>query len=183
MIRLWLLIHLLIFLLPAVGTSLVLPAVGFALVLPAVAPVLPAVSIISHLLTRIQFSEYRHPSSAFSATSCCVRQCGVAGFLLLVSTGAVGRGSFTVLCLNSLTAHRGLSLLCVARRLLASCAFHQRHFVAVYDSVVRFWLLPTPLLSIAPLRDCLFTVGALDPREGSLQQPGLLFVRIVFSLG
>ena len=74
MIRLWLLIHLLIFLLPAVGTSLVLPAVGFALVLPAVgfalvlpavAPVLPAVPIISHLLTRIRFSEYRHPSSAF----------------------------------------------------------------------------------------------------------------------
>ena len=29
----------------------------------------------------------------------------------------------------------------------------QSHFVVVCDSVVRFWLLPTPLLSIAPLRD------------------------------
>ena len=29
----------------------------------------------------------------------------------------------------------------------------QSHFVVVYDSVVRFWLLSTPLLSIAPLRD------------------------------
>ena len=53
----------------------------------------------------------------------------------------------------------------------------QSHFVVVYDSVVRFWLLPTPLLSIAPLRDCWFVVGALDPREGSLQQRVLLFLR------
>ena len=29
----------------------------------------------------------------------------------------------------------------------------QSHFVIFYDSVVRFWLLPTSLLSIAPLRD------------------------------
>ena len=29
----------------------------------------------------------------------------------------------------------------------------QSHFVVVYDSVVRFWLLPAPLLNIAPLRD------------------------------
>ena len=29
----------------------------------------------------------------------------------------------------------------------------QSHFVVVYDCVVRFWLFPTPLLNIAPLRD------------------------------
>ena len=64
---------------------------------------------------------------------------------------------------------------------LANGAFLQRHFLVVYDSVVRFWLLLTPPLSIAPLRDCWFAVGALAPREGSLQQRGLLFVRIGFS--
>ena len=63
----------------------------------------------------------------------------------------------------------------------ASGAFLQRHFVVVYDSVVRFWPPPTPLLSIAPLRYCWFAVGALAPREDCLQQRGLLFVRIGFS--
>ena len=63
---------------------------------------------------------------------------------------------------------------------LASGALLQRHFVAVYHSVVRFWPPPTPLLSIAPLRDCWFAVGALAPR-GSSQQRGLLSVRIGFS--
>ena len=29
----------------------------------------------------------------------------------------------------------------------------QSQIVTVYDSVVRFWLFPTPLLNIAPLRD------------------------------
>ena len=46
------------------------------------------------------------------------------------------------------------------------------------DSVVRFWPSPTPQLSIAPLRDCCFADSALAPREGSLQQRGLLSVRI-----
>ena len=64
---------------------------------------------------------------------------------------------------------------------LARGAFLQRRFVVVYDSVVRFWLPPTPLLSIAPLRDCWFAVDALATREGSLQQRGLLIVRIGFS--
>ena len=64
---------------------------------------------------------------------------------------------------------------------LATGAFLQRHFVVVYDSVVRFWLHPTPLLSIAPLRDCWFAEGALAPREGSLEQRGLLFVKSGFS--
>ena len=65
---------------------------------------------------------------------------------------------------------------------LASGVLVQLYFVVVYDSVVRFWPPPTPLLSIAPLRDCWFAVGALaPPREGSLQQRGLLFVRIGFS--
>ena len=53
-----------------------------------------------------------------SSTWCCVRQSGVASFLLLVTTGAVGRGSFSVLCLNSLAAHRDLSHWCAARHLL-----------------------------------------------------------------
>ena len=59
--------------------------------------------------------------------------------------------------------------------------FFHFYLVVVNDSVVRFWLLPTPQLSIAPLRDGWFAVGALAPREGSLQQRGLLFVRIGFS--
>ena len=53
-----------------------------------------------------------------SSTSCCVRQSGVASFLLNVTTRSVGRVSFSVLCLNSLAAHRDLSHLCAARRLL-----------------------------------------------------------------
>ena len=53
----------------------------------------------------------------------------------------------------------------------------QSHFVVVYDSVVRFWPLPTPLLSIVPLRDWWFAVGALDPRESCSQQRVLLSVR------
>ena len=89
--------------------------------------------LLSCLLLALLFWFFHHFSSAhsdsvlrisspifhlLSATSCCVRQSGVAGFLLLVATGAVGRGSLSVLCLNSLTAHRDLSHLCVARRLL-----------------------------------------------------------------
>ena len=46
---------------------------------------------------------------------------------------------------------------------LASGVLVQLYFVVVYDSVVRFWPPPTPLLSIAPLRDCWFAVGALAP--------------------
>ena len=65
---------------------------------------------------------------------------------------------------------------------LATGALLQRHFVVVYDSVVRFWPLPTPLLSIAPLRDCWFAVGVLDPQEGRLQQRGVLSVRIGLNL-
>ena len=64
---------------------------------------------------------------------------------------------------------------------LASGPFLQRNFVVVYDSVVRFWPPSTPLLSIAPLRDCWFAVGALAPQEGSLQQRSLQSVRIGFS--
>ena len=64
---------------------------------------------------------------------------------------------------------------------LAICALLQRHFVVVYDSVVRFWPPPTPLLSVATLRDCWFAVGALAPREGRFQQRGLLSVRIGLS--
>ena len=64
---------------------------------------------------------------------------------------------------------------------LASGALLQLHFLVVYDSVVRCWPPPTPLLSIAPLRDCWFAVGVLAPREGSLQQRGLLSVRIGLS--
>ena len=64
---------------------------------------------------------------------------------------------------------------------LAICALLQRHFVVVYDSVVRFWPPPTPLLSVATLRDCWFAVGALAPREGRFQQHGLLSVRIGLS--
>ena len=59
--------------------------------------------------------------------------------------------------------------------------FLQRHFVVVCDSVVRFWPPPTPLLSIASLRDCWFAVGALAPRIGSLPQRVLLTMRIGFS--
>ena len=45
-----------------------------------------------------------------------------------------------------------------------------------YDSVVLFWLPPPSLLSVAPfVIDG--SVGALDPREGSLQQGVLLYVR------
>ena len=61
---------------------------------------------------------------------------------------------------------------------LASGALLQRHFVVVYDSMVRFWPPPTPLLSVAPLRDCWLAVGALGPQEDSLQQRDLLSVRI-----
>ena len=93
---------------------------------------------------------------------------------------ALGRGAFSVLCLNSLAAHRDLSHLSRTSP-LASGAVLQRHFVVVFDSVVRFWPPPTPLLSIAPLRDCWFAVGALAPQESSLQQRGLLSVRIGFS--
>ena len=51
----------------------------------------------------------------------------------------------------------------------------------VYDSVVRLWPPPTPLLNIAPLRECWFAVGALAPWESSLQRHSLLSVRIGFS--
>ena len=43
--------------------------------------------------------------------------------------------------------------------------------------ILQSWPPPTPLPSIAPLRDCWFAVGALAPREGSLQQRNLLSVR------
>ena len=39
---------------------------------------------------------------------------------------------------------------------------------------------PTPLLRIAPLRDCWFAVGALAPREGSLQQCGAAVSEVWF---
>ena len=66
-----------------------------------------------------------------SSTSCCVRQSGAASFLLLVTTGAVGRGDFSVLCQNSLAAHRDL---CAARRLLR----------AARSTSVTLWWFTTP---------------------------------------
>ena len=105
------------------------------------------------MLTRIRSSERSSPIvHRLSSTSCCVRQSG---------------GCFSVLCLNSLTAHRDLS-----------------HPPAALGGSLRLRGSrppPTPLLSIAPLRGCWFAVGVLAPREGRLQQRGLLFVRSGFT--
>ena len=115
-----------------------------------------ALVLLLTLLTLTRSSEYRRPSSiVVLRLRAAFWQSGVASFLLLVTTGAVGRGSFSVRCLNSLAAHRDLSHRCRTSR-LASGALLQRHFVVVYDSVVRFWPPPTPLHSNAPLRDCGF---------------------------
>ena len=76
------------------------------------------------------------------SSSCCVRQSGVATFLLLVTTGAVGRGSFSVLCLNSLAAHRDLCHQCAARRLLRTAR----------SSSVTLWWFTTPWFASALLQ-------------------------------
>ena len=119
------------------------------------------------LLTRLRSSECRHPPSVV-----CLRlravfgESGVASFLLLVTTGAVGRGSFSVLCLNSLAAHR--DAICVPHVVLRAARSSSVTLWLVHDSMVRFWPPPKPLLSIAPLRGCWFAVSALAPWEGSL---------------
>ena len=45
------------------------------------------------------------------------------------------------------------SLAVVSSAGVPSVLLLQSHFVVVYDSVVRFWLRPTPPLSVGPLRD------------------------------
>ena len=71
------------------------------------------------LLTRIRFSEYRHSSSiVFLRLRAAFSNLALPLFFFLVTTDAVGRGSFSVLCLNSLAVHRDLRQLCGARRLL-----------------------------------------------------------------
>ena len=90
-----LLTSLLVLLLRAVGDALLSPAVGFALVLPAVGYAL--LILFHHLSSAYSDSVLRLSSPIvrrLSSTSCCVRQSGVASFLLLVTTDAVSHGSF-----------------------------------------------------------------------------------------
>ena len=125
----------------AVGYALVtfVPAVGFALlILFTISPLLddqrssasaPSLStslsptlrveLLCFFFTRIRSSECRRSLCRRPSPSCGVRQSDVASFFFLVTTGAVGRGSFSVLCLNSLPAHRDLSpaALCGSLRL------------------------------------------------------------------
>ena len=129
-----------------------------------------ALVLLFILLTRNRSSEYRRPSSIVF-----LRLRSAFGNLALLFLFF-----WSPLALGRLAAHRDLSHLSRTSP-LASGAVLQRHFVVVFDSVVRFWPPPTPLLSIAPLRDCWFAVGALAPQESSLQQRGLLSVRIGFS--
>ena len=150
------------------------------LVLHLPARVSSALVLLFILLTRNRSSEYRRPSSIVFLRLRSAFGNLALPLLFFWSPLALGRGAFSVLCLNSLAAHRDLSHLSRTSP-LASGAVLQRHFVVVFDSVVRFWPPPTPLLSIAPLRDCWFAVGALAPQESSLQQRGLLSVRIGFS--
>ena len=128
------------------------------------------------------WSAFGRSSGSFLIVShllACVRQSDYASFLLLVTTGAVGWGSFSVLCPSSFAAHRDLSHLCAARRLLRAA----RPPAALCGGLRLRGSRspPTPLLSIAPLSDWWFAVGALAPLKGSLHQRGLLPVRIGFS--
>ena len=60
-----------------------------------------ALVLLLTLLTRIRSSEYRRPSSiVVLRLRAALGNLAVASFLLLVTTGAVGRGSFSVLCLK-----------------------------------------------------------------------------------
>ena len=112
------------FALPAVGCAFLLPAVSFAL--------LPAVGFAL-------LGSFHHGSRSSMFFSCGPRT--LVAILQHFHHWLAGCGSVS----DSLTTG--------SLAVVPSVLFLQSHYVVVYDSVVRFWLLPTPLLSIAPLRD------------------------------
>ena len=132
--------------------------------------------IISPLLTRNRSCEYRYPSSIAILWLHAV----FGNLVLPLSLTSFHHWLFRLSCclcsLNHCSSWSEPSVCCTSA--LAGGVLLQLYFVVVYDSVVRFWPPPTPQLSIAPLRDCWFAVGALAPQKGSLQPRGLLFVRI-----
>ena len=96
----------------------------------------------------------------------------LVGYALLPAVGSVILGSFHLVpLLLYFVLVTTASLAVVPSRILTTGSFavvpsvllFQSLFVAGHDSVVRFWLPPTSLLSVA-----------LDPRESSLQQRVLL---------
>ena len=100
---------------------------------------------------------------------------------LCSSRGSCTRvASFLLLTTGSLAVVPSLIPLTTGSLAVVPSLVLQRYFVVVYDSVARFWP-PPPLLSIAPLRDRWFAVGALVPRKRSLQQCVLLTMRTGFS--
>ena len=60
---------------------------------------------------------------------------------------------FILLATSSVAVVPSLILTVGSLAVIPSVLLLPSHFVVVYDSVVRFWLLPTPQRSIAPLRD------------------------------
>ena len=138
-----------------------------------------ALVLLLTLLTLIQSSWYRHTSSVVFLRLRAVFANLALPLFFLKSPLDLLVVVLSLLCLNSLAAHRDLSHLCAARRLLRAARL-QRHLVAVHDSVVRFWPPPTPPLSIAPLRDRWFAVGALAPLLFSLT---LTWLRASWSAG
>ena len=134
---------------------LALPAVGYALLLPAVG--------LALLGSFHRFSPSRRLSAALRAHRF---------FDLLVAVLVPVLLYFILFPTDSLAV--------VLSRILTTGSLavvpYLSHIVVVYDSVVRFWLHPTPLLSIAPLRDLWFAVGARAPRSCSSQQRVLLTV-------
>ena len=123
---------------------------------------------ISHLFTRILSFEYRHPSSIAILWLHAV----FGNLALPLSLTSFHHWLFWLwCCLCSLSK---LNRCCERRAPPAVLC------VVVYDSVVRFWPPPTPLCGLRHGVIRWFAVGALAPRESSLQHRGLLFVKIGF---
>ena len=109
-----------------------LPAIGYALLLPAVGSVLSVLFVILRIFNVLL----------------------AVLVLLLLYFILLAANSLAVIPSNILTTG-SLAVVpsLVSLAVVPSVLLLQSHFVVVHDSVVRFWLHPTPLLSIAPLRD------------------------------
>ena len=130
------------FALPAVGSALLLPAVGSALVLPAVGFALAACCWLC------SFGSFRHSPDSSRGPRTLVALLH-SSRRKLVGCDSVSHSHYWLLGCGSFSD----SLTTGSLAVVSSVLLLQSHFVVVHDSVVRFWLRPTPLLSTTPLRD------------------------------